>query len=656
MVICRSISIKILSIVIIVFACSLAAQEPPSSPIRSFEGHNSRVKSLDFSPDGTLLASASTDSTVILWEVSTGRSIRTFVGHNGMVLSVVFSPDGGRLATASTDKTVKIWDINTAKVIRTIEHQSRVQCVGFSSNGLYLASGASNDLAIIWDASTWEKIRTLKGHQATVLSLTFSPDNQSLATASSDNTAKLWDVATGELMHTLDGHNDWIYSVAFSPDSRQLATGSKDKTAKLWEVSTGALVGTFEGHKQFVTSVAFSPDEGLLATCSIDQTARFWDIATFGQLLPILSHNGSVLAIVFAPDGSSLATGSGFGHVQLWHPANPIFVLKVKRDNLAQNIEALIDKEIAALNKPKSEFETTVDYNSRIQRIKSEEKRIRNNSEQLLANERARIDAEIENLIIESRRIAAIENAILHSYDADNQIFPIEISGIKYNLQIPLADAPVFKNRFNSLETTGMEQYNTNGRWEYIDLVLVDPLNGKTYPIGKELTSGSEKVSDTPIATDANDDPGNVSTSQPSEPVSMIHLPTIAILDFDGIGISVQEAQVLTNRLGTKIVELRRYQVIERGQMQAILTEQDFQLTGCTSNECAVEIGQLIGAQQMLAGSFGKLGTVYTIDMKIIDVETSRVLRTSSYNSEGSINLLLTQGLDIAVKRIIGLN
>jgi len=153
-----------------------------------------------------------------------------------------------------------------------------------------------------------------------------------------------------------------------------------------------------------------------------------------------------------------------------------------------------------------------------------------------------------------------------------------------------------------------------------------------------------------PVITEAAVEP----VSTPPPPGDISSLPTIAVLDFEGIGVSAQEARVLTNRLGTHMVQLGRYQVIERGQMEQILTEQDFQLTGCTSNECAVEIGQLIGAQQMLAGSFGQLGTVYTIDMRIIDVQTGRILRTTSYDIEGSINRLLSEGLAEAVKRIAG--
>ncbi len=132
--------------------------------------------------------------------------------------------------------------------------------------------------------------------------------------------------------------------------------------------------------------------------------------------------------------------------------------------------------------------------------------------------------------------------------------------------------------------------------------------------------------------------------------------PTLAIIDFEGLGISEQDARVLTNRLGTHLVQLGRYQVIERGQMQQVLEEQDFQLTGCTSDECAVEVGQLLGVRQMLAGSFGKFGTIYTIDMRIIDVATGGILRTTSYDVQGEAELLLTVGLAEAARRIAGVD
>lgn len=132
--------------------------------------------------------------------------------------------------------------------------------------------------------------------------------------------------------------------------------------------------------------------------------------------------------------------------------------------------------------------------------------------------------------------------------------------------------------------------------------------------------------------------------------------PTLAIIDFEGLGISEQDARVLTNRLGTHMVQLGTFKVIERGQMQQILREQDFRMTGCTSDECAVEIGQLLGVQQMLAGSFGKIESMYLVDMRIIDVETGGILRTASYEVTGGLDLLIKEGLVEAAKRIAGVD
>ncbi len=136
-----------------------------------------------------------------------------------------------------------------------------------------------------------------------------------------------------------------------------------------------------------------------------------------------------------------------------------------------------------------------------------------------------------------------------------------------------------------------------------------------------------------------------------AEPVERI---TIAVLDFDAFGVSESEARVLTNRLGTHLFQVGQYQVIERGQMQQILKEQEFQdYLGCASNECAVEVGQLLGCEHMLAGSFGKIGNVYTIDMRIIDVASGSILRTTSYDVRGAVDLLLTEGLAEAVRMLL---
>lgn len=129
--------------------------------------------------------------------------------------------------------------------------------------------------------------------------------------------------------------------------------------------------------------------------------------------------------------------------------------------------------------------------------------------------------------------------------------------------------------------------------------------------------------------------------------------PTIAVLGLDPAGISKSEAQVLSNRIRSLLVNTSYFRVLERANMESILTEQGFQQSGCTSDDCLVEAGQLLGVQKMLAGSVGKFGTVYTIELRIIDVESGKIESSSSYDYRGEMENLLLEGAPVALTGLI---
>ncbi|MCK5519591.1 MAG: PEGA domain-containing protein [Candidatus Marinimicrobia bacterium] len=129
---------------------------------------------------------------------------------------------------------------------------------------------------------------------------------------------------------------------------------------------------------------------------------------------------------------------------------------------------------------------------------------------------------------------------------------------------------------------------------------------------------------------------------------------TIAVLNLDPRGLSDYEAASLTDRIRTNLVNLRMFEVVDRGNMEAILKEQEFQISGCTSSECVVEVGQLLGVQKMLAGSVGKIGTFYTLELNITDMQSGRIERSSSYEVEGNVGHLL-KGSENALKKLLGL-
>lgn len=120
---------------------------------------------------------------------------------------------------------------------------------------------------------------------------------------------------------------------------------------------------------------------------------------------------------------------------------------------------------------------------------------------------------------------------------------------------------------------------------------------------------------------------------------------TIAVLDFDALGVSVTETNVIIDRLRTEIFKTNKYMLLERKKMKDILDEQGFQMSGCSSNECAVEAGQSLGVQQMIVGSIGKVSDVFTISGRIIDVETGKILKVANYDDQGDLSGLLMKGM-----------
>ena len=130
---------------------------------------------------------------------------------------------------------------------------------------------------------------------------------------------------------------------------------------------------------------------------------------------------------------------------------------------------------------------------------------------------------------------------------------------------------------------------------------------------------------------------------------------TVAILDFDGQGVSPTEVKTLTERMRTEIGNTKAIRLIERKAVEKIIEEQGLQQSGCTTDECAVEVGQLLGVQFMISGSIGRMGDSYTIDVKMFSVESGETVRTKNATHSGEIAGLLTE-MEILAWEIVGLD
>ncbi|WP_413173651.1 eIF2A-related protein [Anabaena azotica] len=246
--------------------------------IHQFLAHKNIINAVNISPDGKILATASADKSIKLWNSQNYQLIKTITGHQDQVTSISFSPNNQMLVSGSADKIIKLWRLADGKLIKIFTgHTDEVSSVDFSPDNQIIASGSFDHTVKVWRING-DLIRTLTGQGLAISSVKFSPDGKILASASWDNSIKLWNVKTGELIHTLTRHTDGVTSLSFTTDGQILASGSADNTIKLWNVETGTLIKTLLGYPQQINSVSFSSDSKILVSGGKNAGVMLWNL------------------------------------------------------------------------------------------------------------------------------------------------------------------------------------------------------------------------------------------------------------------------------------------------------------------------------------------------------------------------------------------
>jgi WD40 repeat protein/DNA-binding SARP family transcriptional activator len=304
-------------------------------------GHDARVDSVHFSPDGSMIVSSSYDKNdVILWQTNSGQELDRLPGRIAR-----FSPDGSHLAVGSNDSNVYLYDTTTWEILNTMRgHSEFIQDLHFNPQGTLLASASLDDTFSVWEVSSGKQVFSgpaFVGGYYTLDNVVFSPDGKYLFAADWHGGA-LTAEYTG-MMRVYQAEQDWAllneYPSAdmvfnISPDGRWLVSPGEDTFTAILMRDISTLSGedltavslseiepriVSEAHGNVIFKFTFNQDGNLMASAG-DSKPKIWDITGVEpELLTTLAGHGmEVVDIAFSPDSHQVATASLDGIVRVW--------------------------------------------------------------------------------------------------------------------------------------------------------------------------------------------------------------------------------------------------------------------------------------------------------------------------------------------------
>jgi len=335
------------------------------------KGHERPVTQLVYNNDGDLLFSASKDRKPTVWYAETGERLGTYNGHNGSVYSIDVDYHSKNLLTGSSDASIRLWEVKSGKCLYTWQNRAPMRFVEFAGGDrMFLAASAqvmgmaatilvyklSNDV----DDQGQNPIMQIAA-ECPILQAHWTPLNREIITANEDGTVRVFDVERGEEINCIEAHSKCVNSISFTRDRSCFVTASKDHYCKLFDTRTLEHLKTYDTGRP-ANSASISPimDHIVLGggqsaesvtTTRLDSSqfkTRFFHKVFEEEIGGIPGHFGPVNSVVYHPSGKSYVSGGEDGYIRI-HPLDDSYFKGLSN-------EALYGKGIGEATEPIAKF------------------------------------------------------------------------------------------------------------------------------------------------------------------------------------------------------------------------------------------------------------------------------------------------------------
>ena len=293
-------------------------------PVKITDFNHQSVCCVAVSPNGQNVACGTENCEIKLFSISTTNLIKTFHGHSGRINQVCFINNSNMLASASSDGLVSLWDLNGGFRFKILNKHNDHVVSGCCAepNGRSLITVGWDCSAKIWNTSDGSLAGDLKGHGRPINCVTFSTNNDNLiATGCWDSIIRIYNIVDRTRKAVLRGHKTSIRSISYSFDSTYIASSSLDGQVKLWNSKTGSQLANLDVNDKTVNSVCFSPSSQFLVTCSNDRTIKCWSGSVGKGIMVIKENDKKLITTCVCFDqktGNNFAVGYNNGDLKIF--------------------------------------------------------------------------------------------------------------------------------------------------------------------------------------------------------------------------------------------------------------------------------------------------------------------------------------------------